>query len=188
MSTEHARALSCVIVLNVFYVSVCDVLPQPIWNRFIYHTDFILCHSYYLLFNCLNYSSRHLKYTAHIHSHTHTHTSRLIQNWKQANEWHLLGFYLKLFECWFSRSATKIHKHSDKKQFSFGFVRALVNSLTHNLFLPLFWLSFLSMLLKNGISTPPYYLNFLVRLMPFRHFTSLTLGLSLWEVFRKLIY
>lgn len=66
MSTEHARALSCVILLNVFYVSVCDVLPQPIWNRFIYHTDFILCHSYYLLFNCLNYSSsfkRHNTFT-----------------------------------------------------------------------------------------------------------------------------
>lgn len=38
-----------------FVLMFCDVLPQPISNRFIYHTDFILCHFHYLLFNCLNY-------------------------------------------------------------------------------------------------------------------------------------
>lgn len=51
--------------LTLFYHLLDDVLPQPISNWFIYHTDFILRHSYYLLFNCLNYSSSFKRHSIH---------------------------------------------------------------------------------------------------------------------------
>lgn len=52
---ESADVLAILSLFSNRFVD--DVLPQPILNWFIYHTDFILRHSYYLLFNCLNYSS-----------------------------------------------------------------------------------------------------------------------------------
>lgn len=102
-------------------------------NRFIYHTDFILCHSYYLLFNCLNYSSSLELYTprergwGEMRSDPCHDASKL-----RTNECQLLSFYLKLFECcdflspFLFWSATKKHKQHIGKWQLFALMYTLI--------------------------------------------------------------
>lgn len=123
-------------------------LPQPISNWFIYHTDFILRHSYYLLFNCLNYSSSFKRHNS-IHQSLCSH-SRLCST-LETKCWKLLGVYLKLFEIFDSQSVAKIQTFT-KSCHTYIHVSITVLPFTHTSHTAIFHYSrvgfvFLSMLM-----------------------------------------
>lgn len=156
-----------------FVPMFCDVLPQPISNRFIYHTDSILLP--FLLFIVQLFK-------LFVVIGLQQSISRCLVF--RANEWQLVALAsTSNYSNVDSQSATNTQTLP---------MPTVVVSVLARIFVHLFWFSFLSMLLKNGIYSTPHQLklNFLLLYaLAFRisHFAS-HVGLSLWEVFRKLIY